>query len=289
MVVPLREFYALPEAHRFVCLATGRMHPAQGVDGRFPPVQVGINKKGEPVYMKATQWLYRHQVADGLTWWPGELQIMPDRIAVEGQIIPRKGAKLVNLYRPPLLMSGGDATKAGRWLDHGRKLYGTEFDHMLAYFAHSVQHPGDKINHALVLGGEQGIGKDTLLYPVLRAVGLWNCHDIKPDQLFGQFTPFYKAVVLVVSEVNDLGDKLRHQFYERTKTLNAAPPTTQTVNEKFLPPYHIPNCCNVVMTTNHKAGGIYLPPGDRRHFVASSSCTMADFGAGYFKRLYALA
>ena len=36
------------------------------------------------------------------------------------------------------------------------------------WMAHRVQRPHEKINHALVLGGDQGIGKDTLLEPVQR-------------------------------------------------------------------------------------------------------------------------
>ena len=37
---------------------------------------------------------------------------------------------------------------------------------MITCFAHRVQRPWEKINHALVLGGLQGIGKDTILEPV---------------------------------------------------------------------------------------------------------------------------
>ena len=32
--------------------------------------------------------------------------------------------------------------------------------------------------------------------------------------------------------------------------------------------YSIPNVTGVVITTNHKTDGIYLPADDRRHFVA---------------------
>ena len=39
----------------------------------------------------------------------------------------------------------------------------------------------EKINHALVLGGEQGIGKDTLLEPVKHAVGPWNFDEVSPQ------------------------------------------------------------------------------------------------------------
>jgi hypothetical protein len=38
-----------------------------------------------------------------------------------------------------------------------------------------------------------------------------------PQQLFGRFNGFLQAVVLRVSEVRDLGDFNRYQFYEHTK------------------------------------------------------------------------
>ena len=284
--IVLTDLWALAQMDRFFCLPTGQHWPRSGVNGKFQPVNLGTDDKGKPVTVAAAVWLYRNQSADGLTWWPGLPPIIQDRISFEGVLVERSGAKLINRYRPPLVLTNGDPAKVSPWLDHGRKLYGPEFDHIVACLAFKARHPGEKVNHAVVLGGGQGIGKDTLLHPVLQAIGPWNSKDIKPDQLFGQFTPFYQAVILVISEVNDLGDKDRHRFYERTKTLIAAPPPTLTVNEKFLTSYDIPNCCFVVMTTNHKAGGIYLPPDDRRHFVAASSLVKDDFEPGYFDALW---
>ena len=47
--------------------------------------------------------------------------------------------------------------------------------------------PEEKINHALVLGGKQGIGKDTLLEPVKRAVGAWNWEEVSPQAMLKRF------------------------------------------------------------------------------------------------------
>jgi hypothetical protein len=65
-----------------------------------------------------------------------------------------------------------------------------------------VQHPGEKINHALVLGGDQGIGKDSMLEPVKRAVGPWNFHEVSPTHLLGRFNNFVKSVILRNARVN---------------------------------------------------------------------------------------
>ncbi len=46
------------------------------------------------------------------------------------------------------------------------------------------------------------------------------------------------------------------------------------------------NCCGVVITSNHKTDGIFLPADDRRHYVAWSILTKEDFVADYWGRLW---
>ena len=84
-------------------------------------------------------------------------------------------------------------SKAKPWLDHVHKIYPDDAEHIIRWLAHHRQHPGDKINHALVLGGDQGIGKDTLLEPVKHAVGPWNFHEISPTHLIGPFNGFARV------------------------------------------------------------------------------------------------
>src|SRR6185369_12390779 len=47
-----------------------------------------------------------------------------------------------------------------------------------------------------------------------------------------------------------------------------------------------PNVCGVVITTNHKSDGIYLPADDRRHFVAWSDLDKGDFTPAYWNDLW---
>ena len=145
-----------------------------------------------------------------------------------------------------------------------------------------MQRPEEKINHALVLGGAQGIGKDTLLEPVKRAVGPWNFREVSPQQMLGRFNGFLKSVILRVSEARDLGDVNRFQFYDHMKAYTAAPPDVLRVDEKNLREHSVLNCRGVIITTNHKADGIYLPADDRRHFVAWSDLTKEDFDDDYW-------
>jgi hypothetical protein len=56
------------------------------------------------------------------------------------------------LYRPPE-PSSGDPNAAGPWRDHLRRIYPNDHLHIERWLAQRVQAPGEKINHALVLGG----------------------------------------------------------------------------------------------------------------------------------------
>ena len=285
--IVLTDLWALADMHRFMCPLTGKTWPAAGVDGKFGRIAVGTGTDGKSVTIPAHKWLYQHQGADGLTWWPGLPQVIENRIAVDGSLVEKMGTRVLNLYRPPVVLPGGDPAKAGPWVDHVRAVYPEDTDHLIAFFAHRYQRPEEKINHALVLGGSQGIGKDTILIPVQQALGLWNCREIKPLHLTGRFTSFFQSTLLIVSEVHDTGDMGRYQFYETSKTTLASPPEYLQVEEKFVPAYYVPNCCGVVMTTNHKVNGIYLPPDDRRHYVAWSPRKPGDFSAERFDTLYA--
>ena len=60
------------------------------------------------------------------------------------------------------------------------------------------------------------------------------------------------------------------------------------VDEKHLREHYVLNCCGVIITTNHKTDGIYLPADDRRHFVAWSNLTKDDFDEDYWNELVGL-
>ncbi len=71
------------------------------------------------------------------------------------------------------------------------------------------------------------------------------------------------------------------------KAYTAAPPDVLRVDEKNLREHSVLNCCGVIITTNHKTDGIYLPADDRRHFVAWSDLTKEDFADDYWNSLWA--
>ena len=221
-----------------------------------------------------------------MTWAPGLPELIPDQLISEGGWIEHAGAGVYNLYRRPTLPLG-NAAQAGPWLDHVRKVYPEDADNIIPWLAHRVQRPAEKVNHALLLGGGQGIGKDTLIEPVRYAVGPWNFSDISPQQLLGRFNGFAKSVILRLNEARDLGDYDRYALYEHIKPFTAAPPDTLRVDEKNLREYTVVNCVGVIITTNNRLDGIYLPADDRRHFVAWSALTKERFSSNYWRDLWA--
>src|SRR5262249_17912939 len=153
--------------------------PAASVDARIAPVplvdadgNLVLDSKGRPVTVLASTWLDQNQPVEQITWAPGEPKLIKDKLVADGGWIKRSGCAVFNLYRPPTIIRG-NAIAAKRWLDHFHRIYPDDADRAITWLAHRVQHPEVKINHALVLGGGQGIGKDTLIEPVRRAVGPW--------------------------------------------------------------------------------------------------------------------
>ena len=294
--VTVDDFVAYMPTHVYIFTPCREIWTGASVNARLPRMPV-LTKSGEPkrdangnpVRIKPATWLDKNRPVEQMTWCPGFPMLIKDRLVVDGGWIERPDVTCFNHYRPPRITSG-DASKAGPWLDHLRKIYPEDASHIAKWLAHRVQRPAEKINHALVLGGAQGIGKDTLLEPTKQAVGPWNFRDITPGNLLGRFNSFSKAVILRVNEARDLGEAAervnRFTFYDHTKIYTAAPPDVLRVDEKHLREYYIFNVLGFLITTNHKTDGIYLPADDRRHYVAWSDFTKEDFTPDYWNRMW---
>jgi hypothetical protein len=278
--IALTDFYAYMPLHKYLFAPSRDLWPASSVNSRLGAVNVDT---------PANARLDEHRSVEQMTWAPGLPMLIRDHLISEGGWIRRQGVSCFNLYRAPTIKLG-NPTKAQRWLDHIHKIYPDDAEHIVRWLAHRRQHPRTKINHALVLGGSQGIGKDTLLEPAKYAVGPWNFSEVSPHHLLGRFNGFAKSVILRVSEGRsegrDLGEVNRFSFYDHTKVYTAAPPDVLRVDEKNLREHNVLNCCGVIITTNHKTDGLYLPTDDRRHYVTWSNLTKDDFDEKYWNELW---
>jgi hypothetical protein len=273
--ISMNDFYLHSEQHKYIYLPTGALWPAASLDERLP----WTGKK------KPSKTISKTQAVEQMTWFPGQPTMIHDKLLLEGGLIEKQGVLIYNNYRPPDIQLG-DAGDVAPFIEHAKYIYPDNFEWIIRWGAYRYQHPDIKINHALVLGGIQGVGKDTLLAPIRIALGHWNCRSLSPAQLMGQFNGYRKSVLLYISEARDLGDVKRTDFYDHTKDLIVSPPETFLCNEKNTHEYQIPNLCGVVLTTNYKAGGIHLPSDDRRHYVCWSNRTLDDFDAEHFDKVW---
>jgi primase/DNA polymerase family protein len=210
--VTLNDFHAYMPMHNYLFAPSREPWPASSVNSRIAPIPITdakgchvLDDRGKPRTMSASAWLDRHRPVEQMTWVPGQPMVIRNRLVSDGGWIERPGCTCFNLYRPPQIVLG-HADKAGPWLEHVQRVYPDDAGHITRFLAHRVQRPDEKINHALVIGGAQGVGKDTILEPVKAAIGPWNFSEVSPTHLLGRFNGFVKSVILRVSEARDLGE-----------------------------------------------------------------------------------
>ena len=184
-----------------------------------------------------------------------------------------------------------------RWLAHVERLVpdAAEREHILDTLAFKVQHPGVKINHAILLHGTQGCGKDSLFAPFLWAIGgksLTNVKIVKNEEINRQFEYFLEAEVIVFNELyqNETAD--RRALENRLKPIIAAPPEYLMMDRKHEHPVEVQNQFLVLAMSNRR-DAIALSKEDRRWFVswtaaprmsqAESSALWSWFESGGFE------
>jgi hypothetical protein len=153
-----------------------------------------------------------------------------------------------------------------------------ERDHVLDVMAFKVQNPSVKINHAVLMTGGQGQGKDTLWAPMLWAIGgntLSNIKHVKNEELTSQWGYALEVEVMVIEELRQTEAKDRRALENQLKTVIAAPPEYLSINKKGMHPYEAINRLFVLAFSNERAA-ITLPSDDRRWFVTWSDSQPID-------------
>ena len=164
--------------------------------------------------------------------------------------------------------------KAGdvsRWLAHVERMVPEPFEreHLLNALAHKVQYPNHKINHAILMGGNHGSGKDTLFAPFFWAIGgeaKANCSLVKNEDLNSQWGYALECEVMEIAELRQAEAKDRRALENTLKPIIAAPPELLMVNRKGMHPYMALNRVFVIAFSNERVA-ISLPSEDRRWFV----------------------
>jgi hypothetical protein len=161
------------------------------------------------------------------------------------------------------------------WLAHVERMVPEPFEreHLLNALAHKVQFPAHKINHAILMGGNHGSGKDTLFAPFFWAIGgdaKANCSLVKNEDLNSQWGYALECEVMEIAELRQAEAKDRRALENTLKPIIAAPPELLMVNRKGLHPYMALNRVFVIAFSNERVA-ISLPSEDRRWFVLWSA------------------
>lgn len=195
---------------------------------------------------------------EDLTWDPGQ----PGGV-MEGEL----GVRYYNTYRGSLVQPvEGDVRPWLALLDRlGLEEGESAKQHLLDYYAWVYQHPGTKIQHGVLLGSSaHGIGKDSWLIPIWKALGEHNVQVIGAEELLGGFTDYLKGTkMLQVNEILLADHKDKSMVNEKLKLMLASPPNWLRINEKNLRPYNIPNVVQLTGCTNHRYC-LAPEPGERR-------------------------
>ena len=189
--------------------------------------------------------------------------------AGESVLVARDGMVYGNRWRdarPPA--KAGDVSM---WMAHVERMVPEKFEreHLLNALAHKVQFPAHKINHAILMGGNHGSGKDTLFAPFFWAIGgraKVNCSMVKNEDLTSQWGYGLECEVMEIAELRQAEAKDRRALENHLKPIIAAPPEYLMINRKGLHPYYSLNRVFVVAFSNERVA-ITIPSEDRRWFV----------------------
>jgi len=218
--------------------------------------------------IEAATWFDEHRqevgglLLKGLTYAAGEEPLVYNK---DGDVY---GNRWMNARPVP---GNGDVSK---WLAHCERLVPDpdEREHIFDAMAFKVQNPNIKINHAILHGGDEGCGKDTMWAPFIWSIcgpnyknrGLIDC-----DNLTSQWGYAMESEVLILNELREPEARERRALANKLKPIIAAPPETLPINRKGLHPYDMVNRLFVLAFTNDPVP-ISLPSQDRRWFCVWS-------------------
>jgi len=188
-------------------------------------------------------------------------------------LVTRDGDVYGNRWRDARQPAGGG--DVSMWLDHCAALIplDVERDHIFDVMACKYQRPNIKINHAVLHGGDEGCGKDTLWAPLLWAVcgpSLRNRGILDNDTLGSQWGYQLEAEIIILNELKEPDARERRALANKLKPIIAAPPEMIPINRKGLHPYQMVNRCFVLAFSNDPVP-ISLASQDRRWFCVWSS------------------
>ncbi len=188
--------------------------------------------------------------------------------AGEGVLVAHGGEALANRWRDARPVVGGGARDAGMWLEHCRQLVPEPeiLEHLWDIMAFKLQNPAIKVNHAVLHGGDEGCGKDSMWAPFIWSVcgpQLRNRGLVDNESLTSQFDYHLESEILLINELREPDASTRRALANRLKPIIAAPPETLPINRKHHHPFDMANRLFVLAFSNDPVP-LSLPSQDRR-------------------------
>lgn len=212
---------------------------------------------------------------------PGEPEEVRDRRPrPSGGFDDSPGARVYNLWSPIRISEGCEAPEP--WIEHVRRLYGAEGEVLIDWLAFVVQFPGRKVGWSPILIGPQGCGKDTIIAPVVNAMGRCGIANLGLDAMEQQHNGWLETALLVVMQENIAGRMAKANVTEKLKTMIAAPPDTLPLRKMQRDTVQVPNVLNLVFLTNH-IDTIYMENAERRFWPIATEEVPEE---AYFERLW---
>jgi hypothetical protein len=260
---PRRPTYNLRQecAAQYVVVNSGTkptFHPAHDPTRRYD--DAGFNMLMGPFsdYPRPAE-LFRGQAAfasavEGVTYAPN----------TPARIINVAGRLNLNLFTPPSVRA--QPGNAEPWLDFLKYLIPSadERGEVERWLATLIAHPGVRMKWGLLLASTmQGVGKTTLCEILRKLVGERNTSNPAAHQVVNsQFNPWIAAKRLVF--VNEIYAERSWAAYNNLKSAVTDP--SVEVNEKFLPPYTLPNWAHFILCSNSTLA-LPMEEHDRRWFA----------------------
>jgi hypothetical protein len=147
--------------------------------------------------------------------------------AGESVLVARDGMVYGNRWRDARPQPvAGDVSP---WLAHVERMVPEKFEreHLLNALAHKVQFPTHKINHAILMGGNHGSGKDTLFAPFFWAIGGYakiNCSLVKNEDLTSQWGYGLECEVMEIAELRQAEAKDRRALENHPQAHHCSAP-----------------------------------------------------------------
>ena len=178
------------------------------------------------------------------------------------------GLKVLNIFPPNIPTPVADLPDPQPFLDHLRWILNDSqeyADHVLKWMANVIYRPEKRMNHGILLSGEQGTGKSTITKTLAKLLVPAASDIVDAVTFTGNFHDHLVGKrFLEINEVELFGSDKQ---FNRIKTYFTE--DRFRINPKGTPSFTINNFCNYFFISNY-ADALPVPQGDRRIFYVHS-------------------